>query len=127
MQFFELKSMKHNVFLQCIGDSSFVVSKCADNLFWNPEQRTCTIDKPIQKTGHCLSFPCKNGGDCQESSDSDFKCLCKNGYTGQVCEEMIDFCISNPCINGGRCLSFAGGYTCVCPDKIVDECCCHGI
>jgi len=126
IQFFDLKSKEANTFIHCIGELSFVVSKCPEDLFWHSEEKTCTIERPVEKTGVCLNFPCHNGGECQDHGGSDFTCLCKNGFTGNLCETMIDFCESNPCNNGGRCLGFTGGYTCICPDKIIDECCCHG-
>ena len=126
IQFFDLKSKEGNTFIHCIGELSFVVSKCPEDLFWHSEEKTCTIERPVEKTGVCLNFPCHNGGECQDHGGSDFTCLCKNGFTGNLCETMIDFCESNPCNNGGRCLGFTGGYTCICPDKIIDECCCHG-
>merc|ERR1712127_574780 len=45
-QFFEIPSPLGNVFLQCTGELTFTVSKCADMLFWNQELRTCTIERP---------------------------------------------------------------------------------
>lgn len=124
--FFELPTPQRNVYLQCTGENTFTVSKCADKLFWHPEERTCTIERPPLRSGVCLTYPCKNGGECREGGPSGFQCVCKDGYTGVTCEQMIDYCLSNPCQNGGRCLSYAGGYTCVCSDKVIDECCCNG-
>lgn len=34
---------------------------------------------------NCLLNPCKNGAHCQDLEDS-FKCLCRNGFTGLLCE-----------------------------------------
>lgn len=34
----------------------------------------------------CSRNPCKNGGVCTYGDSSDFKCTCKNGYTGKNCE-----------------------------------------
>jgi len=42
-------------------------------------------------------------------------CKCKNGYTGQHCEENINECASSPCVNGGTCKDEVGQYVCACP------------
>ena len=139
--YFEVPSNEQNTYLHCTGELTFAVIKCANNLFWHQEEKTCTIERPALRSGACSNSPCRNGGSCQEidslslssgygggalGQSASVSCLCKNGYTGQFCEEIIDLCLSDPCKNGGRCLSYAGGYTCVCPDKIIDDCCCNG-
>jgi len=124
---FEVPSQESNVWLQCISESQFVVSKCAEQLFWNSELQTCTVERPLAKSGVCRTLPCKNGGECQDLGNSQFQCQCRPGFTGEVCENVIDLCLSNPCANGGRCLSWTGGYTCVCQNKIIDETCTSGL
>ena len=114
------------MFLQCTGEMTFIVSKCAEMLFWHQELRTCSIEKPLPKTGVCNSYPCKNDGECLDLGGSNFKCLCKSGYTGSLCESAIDFCLNNPCSYGGRCVSHPNGYNCICADKVVDESCATG-
>lgn len=113
-------------YLHCTSEGLWSVHKCADGLFWNQEERTCTVNRPLPITGVCQTYPCKNAAHCLDLGSNNFKCVCKEGYTGDFCEDLIDSCSSNPCMNGGRCLSYPGGYTCVCPDKIIDECCCNG-
>jgi hypothetical protein len=126
-QFFEIPSNTGNVYLQCTGESKFIVSRCAEMLFWNQELKTCTIDRPIVKTGICLTYPCHHDGECHDLGNNQFQCLCKPGFTGQLCEEVIDYCLSRPCQNGGRCVSHTAGYNCVCPNKVVDESCTSGV
>jgi hypothetical protein len=121
-QFFEVPSPLGNVFLQCIGEELFTVSKCADMLFWNQELRTCTIEQPALKTGMCVDLPCKNDGECLDLGNSEFQCSCKPGFTGVLCEEYIDMCLDYPC-GSGRCVGYNGGYNCVCENKIVDKMC----
>lgn len=87
----------------------------------------CTLERPTVKSGMCMDYPCQNGAECRDVNGTQFECVCRGGYTGEFCETMIDSCASSPCQNGGRCLAFAGGYTCACADKIIDECCCHGL
>ncbi len=124
-QFFELESPLNNVFLQCFGENRWVVSKCAEMLFWNQELRTCTIEQPIKKTGVCNTYPCKNDGICEDTGNFQFTCSCRPGFTGALCEEVIDFCLPQPC-GSGRCVSHPGGYNCVCQDKVVDQSCDNG-
>ncbi len=112
-------------YLQCTSFKSFVVSQCAEGLYWHQEELACTLEKPTVKSGKCMEYPCQNGGECKDVNGEEFECVCKSGFTGQVCEVMVDHCSSNPCQNGGRCLAFPGGYTCACHDKIVDDCCCN--
>jgi hypothetical protein len=55
--------------------------------------------------------PCSNGGICYSlNSPNSFKCLCKQGYTGNACETLVNFCSPNPCLNGGTCSSSLQGY-----------------
>jgi len=125
--YFEIISPNKDHFLHCTSLGQWVVRKCADGLFWDQEEKTCTAERPMTKTGACLTFPCKNGAYCEDVGYNQYRCVCKEGYTGAHCETMVDYCFSNPCKNGGRCLPYAGGYTCVCPGKVVDECCCNGV
>jgi hypothetical protein len=128
LNFFEIPSLAQNAYIQCTGQMQLEVRKCPDNLHWHQEEQTCTVERAPLKAGICLAFPCKNGGECLENANSasGFSCACKTGYTGAMCEQMIDYCLSSPCQNDGKCLSYAGGYTCICKNKVIDECCCNG-
>ena len=35
----------------------------------------------------CEVHPCKNGGICSNEKDGGFKCACRNGYGGQLCNQ----------------------------------------
>jgi hypothetical protein len=121
-QFFEIPSPTMNVFLQCTSENRWTVSRCADMLFWDQELRTCSIERPVQKTGVCKTFPCRNDGVCEDMGDFQFRCECKEGFTGPMCEVEIDFCLESPC-GAGRCVSHKGGFNCVCQNNIVDSSC----
>ncbi|KAM5125518.1 LOW QUALITY PROTEIN: protein crumbs homolog 1-like [Callospermophilus lateralis] len=59
------------------------------------------------------NLTCYNGGNCTEFQ-TELKCMCRPGFTGEWCEKDIDECSSNPCFNGGLCqdlldnVAFAG-------------------
>jgi Notch-like protein len=128
LQYFELPSSEFNTYLQCTGVSTFVVNKCAENLFWHTDEQTCSAERSsVRVTGGC-NLSCRNGGLCQQdpATGASF-CICRLGYMGTNCELEIDNCASQPCQNNGLCISHPGGYNCICQDKIVDDCCCNGI
>lgn len=71
------------------------------------------------KLSGCRSNPCLNGGTCltdQTSSNLDYVCACKEGFTGKFCENVIEKC-ELICQNGGQCLqNEEDQYFCLCPD-----------
>ena len=44
-----------------------------------------------------------------------YQCLCVRGWTGEVCETIINDCSSQPCQNGGNCSDLINDYYCTCP------------
>lgn len=62
----------------------------------------------------CNSTICKNGGECIDGPGYSYNCHCRDGWTGDLCEEDIDECLSSPCQNGGLCLNIPATYTCAC-------------
>ena len=73
----------------------------------------------------CDPNPCQNAGTCS-SEDGSFTCDCKEWFTGDICETIIDCledstedqcdCTSDLCQNGGTCVDYglAFGYKCIC-------------
>jgi len=52
----------------------------------------------------CLSSPCSSPGTlaCVQLVN-DYRCDCKPGYGGHLCEKKVDLCHNSPCQNGGVC------------------------
>ncbi|XP_055955536.1 sushi, von Willebrand factor type A, EGF and pentraxin domain-containing protein 1 [Patella vulgata] len=72
----------------------------------------------------CISSPCLNGGSCYDNYDATFTCKCVDGYSGEVCDEVLSpVCTSTTCFHGGTCLDYNGTVTCHCvPDYIGQWC-----
>ncbi|XP_066578814.1 zonadhesin, like [Amia ocellicauda] len=55
-----------------------------------PEGHVCSVfnyTRDCYKASACLSYPCLNGGSCQETAGgSNFTCNCAEGYEGALCE-----------------------------------------
>lgn len=65
----------------------------------------------IKKVLNCVNY------------QTNYKCLCKNGYTGVNCEIDIDECASNPCLNNSPCIDEINGYKCLCQDGFEGQIC----
>jgi hypothetical protein len=42
------------------------------------------------------SSKCQNNSTCVEDHINSFKCLCEIGFTGILCETLVDPCVSQP-------------------------------
>lgn len=67
----------------------------------------------------CVSRPCFNNGVCISRSTANrtnsFLCACVLGFTGTLCETLLNPCL-NRCQNGGTCqLVGSNDFKCVCP------------
>ncbi|XP_037615491.1 zonadhesin, like [Sebastes umbrosus] len=52
----------------------------------------CTIydfKRDCYRASPCLSYPCLNGGTCDEASNTSYSCRCANGFKGANCEVEI--------------------------------------
>ncbi|CAH1274490.1 NOTCH2 [Branchiostoma lanceolatum] len=63
----------------------------------------------------CESNPCSSGSTCINLPGS-YECRCPPGFTGQQCDQPIDFCVVSLCQNGATCDSGRANYTCQCDE-----------
>jgi len=67
-------------------------------------------------TNRCSFRPCSesNTKTCRNIWN-DFRCMCKEGWTGKECTEDVDECQNESwCANGGVCTNTEGSFTCEC-------------
>ncbi|CAL4074954.1 unnamed protein product, partial [Meganyctiphanes norvegica] len=80
---------------------------------------------PLPMAGACGSYPCINGGTCEDRHGS-YLCKCHPRYFGSQCQCDAKPCDSNPCINNGhcvnidtnKCLNASKRYRCNCPSGV---------
>jgi len=57
----------------------------------------------------CYHTGCLNNGSCFQimsaNGQTEYKCQCKQEFTGLLCDTILDKCYSNPCLNNGTCVS----------------------
>jgi hypothetical protein len=63
----------------------------------------------------CASSPCLHGGSCVDQVNG-FQCQCTTGWTGALCEYVVDHCAIPPlpCQNQGQCVQLFNDYYCRC-------------
>ncbi|GCB68782.1 hypothetical protein scyTo_0010452, partial [Scyliorhinus torazame] len=107
-------------------DSRGYECNCERGFALSSNRENCTdIDE-------CSNQPCWNAATCIESINS-FACICLPGYTGKLCEQVINNCASKPCQDNGYCQNLIDDHICWCfgnwrgknCNEDVDECA-HG-
>ncbi|KAI0986868.1 hypothetical protein GJ496_008036 [Pomphorhynchus laevis] len=136
MSYFLVHPVFDKRYIKCMAPFTFSVYECPDGERFDSQIGRCV------ELGSCSLTGCQNGGQCIEMppvmyynnaqrtninpEQPHFKCRCKPGFTGDLCEKKLDFCLTNPC-RTGRCESGLFGAVCVCPDKLISENCESGI
>jgi len=63
-----------------------------------------------------------NGASCT-SGTNIFSCSCVPGYSGTLCQTLINTCVSNPCLNGGVCVDEVNMFVCNCVNGFTGTVC----
>ncbi|XP_060586701.1 protein jagged-2-like [Ruditapes philippinarum] len=70
----------------------------AKDIIGAESEKVC-ITSHIDPTDACMSAPCKNYATCvTDSRTGNFKCICRPGSTGKICEIWTDPCVPDPCV-----------------------------
>ncbi|KAG9479676.1 hypothetical protein GDO78_011612 [Eleutherodactylus coqui] len=88
---------------------------CADGF----EGENCDVN-----INDCEDNDCENNSTCVDGINN-YTCLCPTEYTGELCEEKLDFCSQevNPCQHDSKCIVTPRGYKCDCTPGYVGEHC----
>ncbi|XP_076079206.1 uncharacterized protein LOC143049474 [Mytilus galloprovincialis] len=104
------KCMRNNIDAICVDK----ILKCTNKTFQSFVCSEPTLQTVCQKSCglcHCAPNPCIHGT-CT-SSQQGYKCTCDAGYTGSICDRVIDHCNPDPCVQG-TCYNGPHGYNCSC-------------
>ncbi|CAK8696725.1 unnamed protein product [Clavelina lepadiformis] len=72
----------------------------------------CTVDGIyVSKDSHMRN----NNEQCICLGQNEFRCSCKDGYSGQPCRD-VDECTTRPCGDNAFCTNTEGSFTCQCND-----------
>ena len=55
----------------------------------------------------CTQNPCLHGGTCVREFDDSFRCICQQGYSGNICNVENVCVLRKPCLNKGVCTNAA--------------------
>ncbi|XP_076799587.1 uncharacterized protein LOC143444282 [Clavelina lepadiformis] len=73
----------------------------------------CTVDGIyVSKDSHIMR---NNNEQCICLGQNEFRCSCKDGYSGQPCRD-VDECTTRPCGDNTFCTNTEGSFTCQCND-----------
>jgi len=102
-------------FRGCISDVS--VSGTSLDLVESAKDSANIEDCRAIRGNPCRNEPCRNNGLCAPIGQAaEYKCICRDGFTGRNCETSISECYHNPCQNRGKCrVTESGATACNCP------------
>ncbi|XP_046553547.1 LOW QUALITY PROTEIN: uncharacterized protein LOC124262974 [Haliotis rubra] len=95
----------------CINNYDNVTADCiCDNPFEKDSNGECT------EKDFCSPSPCAtNNTERCDKLTGGYRCVCKSGYEGSLCQHNIDDCASKPCVHG-TCVDKVTTFSCQCDD-----------
>uniref|UniRef100_UPI00398EF0D9 slit homolog 2 protein isoform X1 n=1 Tax=Pristiophorus japonicus TaxID=55135 RepID=UPI00398EF0D9 len=97
------------------GEKEDFWCSCADGF----EGEVCAVN-----IDDCEDNDCENNSTCIDGINN-YTCLCPPEYTGELCEEKLDFCAPelNACQHDSKCIMTVKGFKCECTPGYVGEHC----
>ncbi|CAH1105370.1 unnamed protein product [Psylliodes chrysocephalus] len=92
----------------CIEEQGRGNCKCSGGFIGTRCQLLPCDYKPCPESKICLNTYKEN------STIDSYFCVCPDGFTGENCEERINYCLNSPCLNGGICNNDYTNFTCTC-------------
>ncbi|XP_078614895.1 agrin-like isoform X22 [Branchiostoma floridae x Branchiostoma japonicum] len=107
-------------FKGCIRELKVIDQKGQEKMYdLRPNGKDMMFGVGVSECGSdpCKAKPCQNEGQCEETNDGNFRCVCKQGFHGPLCGHAAsDPCDPNPCHPSALCtMKPEGGFLCKCP------------
>ncbi|XP_067673802.1 uncharacterized protein [Haliotis asinina] len=95
----------------CISNYDNITADCiCENPFEKAPNGECT------EKDFCSPSPCNtNNTERCDKLTGGYRCVCKSGYEGSLCQHNIDDCASKPCVHG-TCVDRVTTFSCQCDD-----------
>jgi hypothetical protein len=93
-------------FIVCLSETDkYTIFDCPTGLMYNKFWDRCDYDQETFSSG-CESQPCQYGSKCIDLGSNEFRCECRAGYSGILCENAPDICdTEDRCGPLGQCNS----------------------
>ncbi|CAF0913761.1 unnamed protein product, partial [Didymodactylos carnosus] len=106
-------------YISCLTDVKYEIMECPKGLIYNRVSDQC---EKMNGEALCESKPCMNDGQCYATSTTEYKCTCREMFTGDRCETPLSSCVNEPCGKGVECVTlkaddYPQDYACVCDER----------